>query len=64
MGRDLGAATIRHAGPCGRRVPCWRPECPMAFRGYPTVEILAAEAIAYCHRLTVPVDDPRLRAVA
>jgi hypothetical protein len=36
----------------------------MAFRGYPTVEILAAEAIAYCHRLTVPVDDPRLRAVA
>lgn len=56
--------TIRHAGPCGRRVPCWRPECRAAFPGYATIEILASVAICFCHRLIVPVDHPGLRNVA
>jgi hypothetical protein len=56
--------TIRHKGPCGRRVACWRPECRQAFGAYPSIEILADKAIAFCHRLAVPLDDPRLRAAS
>jgi len=55
---------LGHKGPCGRRVTCWRLECQAEFRGLATVEILADQALAYCHGLTVPLDDPRLRAVA
>lgn len=55
---------IGHKGPCGRRVSCWRPQCQTEFAGYLTVEILADRALAYCHGLAVPLDDPRLRAIA
>jgi hypothetical protein len=45
-------------------VSCWRPQCQTEFAGYLTVEILADRALAYCHGLAVPLDDPRLRAIA
>jgi hypothetical protein len=41
---------IRHDGPCGRRVRCWRPECRARFGELATVEVLATgEWLAYCH---------------
>jgi hypothetical protein len=60
---DLPTA-IRHSGPCGRRVPCWRLECRRAFSGYPTIEILRDVALAYCHKVVTPLDDARVRSVA
>jgi hypothetical protein len=55
---------LRHKGPCGRRVACWRPECRSEFGSYLTVELLADMAIARCHGLAHPTDDPRVRSVA
>lgn len=57
-------ALIRHDGACGRRLSCFRPECRERFGSYLTLEILPDRAIAYCHRLIVALDDPRLRAIA
>lgn len=55
---------LRHRGPCGKRRHCWRPECRQAFPGYPTLEYLPDRVIAFCHRLSHPTDDPRLRGAA
>jgi hypothetical protein len=55
---------LRHKGPCGRRLTCWRPECRRAFGAYPTIEILPDVALAFCHRMAHPTDDPRVRSVA
>jgi hypothetical protein len=51
---------MRHAGPCGRRIPCFRPDCRQQFHAAPTIEILPNAALAYCHRVTLQLDDPRL----
>jgi hypothetical protein len=50
-----------HAGPCGHRAICYRPDCRDRFGDYPTVEILRTEIIHYCHRSIVPIDDVALR---
>jgi hypothetical protein len=48
-----------HAGPCGRRVECWRAGCRSKFLGFATVEVLGARGghplaiVAYCHRQTL-----------
>lgn len=55
---------IRHRGPCGPRRRCYRPDCRKQFGSYPTVEIVAGNVIAYCHRAVVPVDDIALRMLA
>jgi hypothetical protein len=55
---------LRHRGDCGPRAYCFRPECRERFGDYRTVEFLPNMAIARCHGLIVPLDDPRLRAVA
>lgn len=55
---------LRHKGPCGRRLHCWRAACRAAFDPYPTLELLSDQLIARCHGLAHPTDDPRVRAVA
>lgn len=47
---------LRHAGPCGRRIHCYRPECRRAFGPYRTVEIVDRTIIYFCHGLRVPAD--------
>jgi hypothetical protein len=61
---DSTTFPLGHKGPCGPRRPCFREECRQRFGEYPTLELLRDRAIAYCHRLIVPLDDPRLWAVA
>lgn len=57
--------TLRHEGRCGSWMRCWRTACRAEFGDYPTIEILADRAIAYCHRDgRLPLDDPRLASVA
>lgn len=42
---------LRHSGPCGRRIRCWRPDCQERFGEARTVEILpTGEWLAFCHR--------------
>jgi hypothetical protein len=55
---------LRHRGDCGRRAYCFRPECRERFGDYRTLELLPNMAVARCHGLSHPLDDPRLRAVA
>ena len=56
---------LRHKGPCGRRVHCWRPACRAEFGEYLTVEVLDdGSAVAFCHHYRHPVTDPLLRQVA
>jgi hypothetical protein len=52
--RQSSPPPLTHSGKCGRRVPCWRPECEAWVKaGYRTVEILpSGEVLAYCHRTT------------
>lgn len=61
IGIDTGTRTrgrLTHEGPCGPRIPCWRPECRATFSDYRTVEILAFaqppdpdfDVVCYCHR--------------
>lgn len=41
---------LRHGGPCGRRIVCFRPECRAEFGLYLTVEIFRnGTALAHCH---------------
>jgi hypothetical protein len=48
---------LRHRGHCGTtRRRCYRRSCREQFDPYKTVEILANEAIFYCHRSRLPVD--------
>lgn len=56
----------RHRGPCGRRVPCWRPACRSRFESYTrTVEILdGGRAIAHCHGESYADSDIILRRLA
>jgi hypothetical protein len=48
--------TLRHTGPCGRRVRCWRPSCRDANADYRTLEVVGGKVLAYCHGGVVPVD--------
>lgn len=41
---------IRHVGQCGWRTACWRAECRERFGSYVTIEVLADEVLAHCHR--------------
>ncbi len=61
--REQFTGALRHDGPCGRRVRCFRAECRAEFGDVATLEILAVVALAFCHRLAMPTDDPRLRDV-
>ena len=40
---------LRHSGPCGPRIPCWRPSCRAAFGALNTIEVLPLLVIARCH---------------
>lgn len=42
---------LRHDGPCGRRIRCWRPECLAEFGDMATVEVLPRSSLwlARCH---------------
>lgn len=56
---------LRHAGPCGRRIACYKVECRQRFAGYLSVEILPSGiAIAYCHGAILLASDPLLRIAA
>ena len=56
---------LRHAGPCGRRVPCFRAECRAEFGDYATVEVLPnGTRLARCHGARYDAHDLILRAVA
>jgi hypothetical protein len=55
---------LGHRGPCGPRRQCFLDECRERFGAYQTLEVLSDRAICYGHRMSIPLDDPRLRAVA
>jgi hypothetical protein len=51
---------LRHNGPCGRRLECWREECRERFPGFATIEVLRdGTRLAYCHagRDAPPIGD-------
>jgi hypothetical protein len=50
--RSPRSQPLPHAGVCGPRIVCHRPECLAAYPGLATVEIVAGHYLARCHGLT------------
>lgn len=46
---NIRRPALRHDGPCGPRVECWRVACRTAWPGYRTVEYVAGRWLARCH---------------
>lgn len=63
--RSTYRQAMRHAGRCGPRTFCYRPECRSEFGDYRTVEIVGGRAIYYfCHGVIEPVDSVALKMLA
>jgi hypothetical protein len=63
-GRSTVRPAMRHSGPCGRRVACWRPGCRAEWAPYATVEVLVDGILARCHGGRYPASDLIARMVA
>lgn len=52
--------SLSHAGRCGPRHYCHRPECRKRFGDIKTVEVVGSDVYYYCHRAIDRADEVTL----